>query len=133
MTERARHRATAALGLGAAIGLSVWAAATDPFTSAADTVSAIGIGLVALEVAVRWRRRVLVVGVDPDQAAPARWWPWLALAAALLALELASFFSGPRVDHPTISSLYDSATRWRAVKAAFFLGWLCLGAALVRS
>ena len=94
MTDRARHRATAVVGLGAAIGLSAWAA---------------------------------------DQAAPARWWPWLALAAALLALELASFFSGPRVDHPTISSLYDSATRWRAVKAAFFVGWLCLGAALVRS
>ena len=133
MTERARHRATAALGLGAAIGLSVWAAATDPFTSAADTVSAIGIGLVAIEVAVRWRRPALVTGADRDRAARARWWPWLALAAALLALELASFFSGPRVDHPTISSLYDSATRWPAVRGAFFLGWLCLGAALVRA
>jgi hypothetical protein len=132
MTDRARHRAAAVLGLGAAVGLSAWAATTTPFTSAADTVTAIGIGLVALEVAARWRRPALV-GVDPDHAVPARWWPWLAIAAALLALELASFFSGPRVDHPTISSLYDSATRWRAVKGALFLGWLCLGAALVRS
>jgi hypothetical protein len=133
MTDRARHLATAVVGLVAAIGLSAWAAATDPFTSAADAVSAIGIGLVAIEVAVRWRRPALVTGADQDRAARARWWPWLALAGALLALELVSFYSGPRVDHPTISSLYDSATRWRAVKAAFFLGWLCLGAALVRS
>ena len=125
MTDRARHRATAVVGLGAAIGLSAWAAATDPFTSGADAV--------AIEVAVRWRRPALVTGTDQDRASRARWWPWLALAAALLALELVSFYSGPRVDHPTISSLYDSATRWRAVKAAFFLGWLCLGAALVRS
>lgn len=132
MTDRARHRATAVVGLGAAIGLSAWAAVTVPFTPAADTVTAIGIGLVALEVGVRWRRPVLVGG-DPDHTAPPPWWPWLALGAAVLALELVSFLSGPRVDHPTISSLYDSATRWRAARGAFFLGWLCLGAALVRA
>ena len=136
MTERARRRATTAAGVTVAVGLSAWAAVTAPFTAGADAVTAVAIGLVTIEVAAHWRRPAPVPDLR-DRARGAaigpRWWPWLALGAALVAWELVCFFLGPRVDHPTVSSLYDSATRWRAVKAACFLGWLCLGAALVRS
>ena len=135
MTGRAGHRAGIVVGLAAAAGLSAWASVTVPFTSGADAATATGLGLVTIEVAVRWRRPATAPGAGgplADRARP-RWWPWLALGAALVAFELVSFFLGPRVDHPTLSSLYDSATRWRAVKAACFFGWLCLGAALVRS
>jgi hypothetical protein len=121
------------VGLCGAVGLSAWAAVTTPFTSGAEAVTAVALGLVTIEVALRWRRPGLARAGDGAPAGHrARWWPWLALGAALVAWELVCFFLGPRVDHPTVSSLYDSATRWRAVKAALFLGWLSLGAALVR-
>jgi hypothetical protein len=134
-TEWNHHRATTTAGIAVAIGLSVWAAFTTPFTTSADTVTAIGLGLVTIEVAARWRRPVMVhVASAPGRGHPGlRWWPWAALGAALLAFELLNLFLGPRIDHPTVSSLYDSATRWRPVIAACFFGWLCLGAALVRS
>jgi hypothetical protein len=133
LAGRAGHRARTVVGLAVAVGLSAWASVTVPFTSGADAVTAVGFGLVATEVAIGWRRPAPGTGWLPGDRARPRWWPWLALGAALVALELVSFFLGPRVDHPTVSSLYDSATRWRAVKAACFFGWLCLGAAVVRS
>ncbi len=131
--ERARHRARLALGAAGAAGLAAWAALTTPFTAAADAVTAIGLGLVAVEVALRWHP---AAALGPPIDAPAegtRRWPWLALVLAVVAWELVCLFLGPRVEHPTISSLYDSATQWRAVKGACFFGWLVLGSALVRS
>jgi hypothetical protein len=137
MNERARRRTTVAVGVAVVAGLSAWAALTVPFSTGADTVTAVGLGLVTIEVAARWRRPALVpattASTGEDGTARPRWWPWLALGAALLAWELVCLFLGPRVDHPTVSSLYDSATRSPAVKAACFFAWLCLGAALVRS
>ena len=137
MTEWTRRTVTVAAGLAIGIGLSAWAALSTPFTTDADTVTAIGLALVATAVAARWRRPALlpsgaVAATDGAQPRP-RWWPWLVLGVALVTWELVCLFLGPRVDHPTVSSLYDSATRWRAVKAACFFGWLCVGAALVRS
>lgn len=137
MTERAPRRATTAAGVAVAVGLSAWAAVTMPFTAGAEAVTAVGLGLVTIVVAARWHRPVptldLGAPVEGRAVARSRRWPWLALGATFVAWELVCFFLGPRVDHPTISSFYDSATRWPAVKAACFLGWLCLGAALVRS
>ena len=121
-----------AVGGAAGAALAAWAAWTTPFTGPADAVSAIGIGALAVVVALRWRRPVLSgAGVPAEERAP--WWPWLAVTLAIVAWELVSFSLGPRIDHPTVSSLYDSATRWRAVKGLFFFAWLALGAALVRS
>jgi hypothetical protein len=129
--ERTRHRAGLALGAAVAAGLAAGAALTTPFTAAADTVTAIGLGLVAVEVALRWRPAVAGPSIAAD--AGCRRWPWLALVLVVVTWELVCFFLGPRVDHPTISSLYDSATQWRAVKGAFFFAWLVLGSALVRA
>jgi hypothetical protein len=131
--ERARRRALLVLGAAVAVGLAAWAATTTPFTAGADAVTAIGLGLIALEVALHWRHvpaTAASVGSPGDRA---RWWPWLVLTAVVVAWELVCLFLGPRVAHPTISSLYDSAAHWQAVKAACFFAWLCLGAALVRS
>ncbi len=137
MNDRARRRTTVAVGVAVAAGLSAWAALTVPFSTGADAVTAVGLGLVTIEVAARWRRPALVPAATArtgeDGAAQPRWWPWLALGAALLIWECVCLLLGPRVDHPTVSSLYDSATRSQAVKAVFFFAWLCLGAALVRS
>jgi hypothetical protein len=141
MNEPARRRAIVAVGVAAAAGLSSWAALTVPFSTGADTVTALGLGLVGVEVvgaevAARWRRPALTQAGGPlggDGVARPRWWPWVVLGVAVLTWELVCLFLGPRVDHPTVSSLYDSATRSQAVKGACFFAWLCLGAALVRS
>jgi hypothetical protein len=54
------------------------------------------------------------------------------LAAAVASLELVSYFSAPRHQHPTLSSLYDAAARHQALRAAAFAAWLRLGLAVVR-
>ncbi len=130
--EAARRRAPLAVGVAGAAGLAAWAATTAPFTAGANAVSATGIALVALAVALRWRRAPPPAAIGEPRVTPRRW-PWLLLAAIVVAWELACFFLGPRVLHPTISSLYDSATRFEPVRGACFFAWLCAGAALVRA
>jgi hypothetical protein len=127
-----RHLALFAGGAVAA-GLSAWAALTEPFTAGAEAVTALALVLVAAAAALRWRRAVAGPPLEPPSEPQGRWWPWIALATVVVAWELVSYFLGPRVDHPTVSSLYDSATRWRAVRGACFFAWLWLGAALVRT
>jgi hypothetical protein len=112
-------------------GLSAWAALTNPFTTSANTVTAIAIGLAAAAVVVRWRPATLGPVVDAGEPT-ARRWPWLVLAVALVAWELVSYELGPRIDHPTLSSLYNSAATVRALKGAIFFVWLLLGAVLIR-
>lgn len=116
-----------ATALGAA-GLASWAALTVPFSAGADAVTALAIALGATLAATQWRTMTA-----PLPATGAAWWPWLAVAALVVAWELVNLSLGPRVDHPTLSSLYDAATAHaRAVKGLFFLAWLWLGALLVR-
>jgi hypothetical protein len=135
MAEGTRRSVAVGAGLALATGLSAWAAITAPFTESADAVTALALALVAIGVAARWRHRTVLASPSSvpnvGEHGP-RWWPWLVLGVALLAWELVCLFLGPRVDHPTVSSLYDSATRWRAVKGVCFFAWLCLGAGLVR-
>jgi len=120
----ARLRGGAA-ALGAA-GLSAWAALTRPFTAPADLVTALGLALVGAAAVRGWRRAPAAL------PSARRWWPWVAFGAVVVAWELTCLFLGPRVDHPTVSSFYDAATRAQPVKGACFFGWLWLGAALVR-
>ncbi len=122
-----------ALGAIAAAGLAAWAATTMPFTADANAVTAVGIGLVTVEVALRRRHAAAMAVTGGAVGAPGRRWPWLALTLVVVAWELVCLFLGPRVAHPTISSLYDSAAHWQAFKAACFFVWLCGGAALVRA
>jgi hypothetical protein len=117
-----------ATALGAA-GLASWAALTVPFSAGADAVTALAIALGAGVAATQWRTMTAPLPATTGAA----WWPWLAVAALVVAWELVCLFLGPRVDHPTLSSLYDAATAHApAVKGLFFLAWLWLGALLVR-
>jgi len=116
----------------AGVGLSVGAAFTTPFTAPADTVSALGIAAMAVAVTLTWRRPAPAPAPAAVPRSREHWWPWALLLCAGVALELVSYLSGPRVDHPTVSSLYDSATTLRPIKGLFFAAWLALGAALVR-
>ena len=57
-------------------------------------------------------------------------WPWVGCLGFLVAWELFTYFAGfggHRDSFPTLSSLYDDAARWHAVKACLFFAWLALG------
>lgn len=55
---------------------------------------------------------------------------WVALLAALAIWEVAAFEQHPRNEHPTLSSMTDSALTPEPVRAAAFIGWLAVGAGL---
>jgi hypothetical protein len=145
---RGRRAALLPAALVAAGALYAWlVAGTTPFTATADVLTAIPLAALAVVVAVQllegagaggagaprpWDRRP-DPGLHSDGPGVARQvLPWLTLVAAALALELFNYLSGARATHPTISSMYDSAARWRAVKALVVLAWLGLGWYLVR-
>ncbi|MGH8995647.1 MAG: hypothetical protein ACRDYB_06405 [Acidimicrobiales bacterium] len=112
------------------VALAAAVAESGPFTTAADLFTALGLAYLAIEAGTSVTRPVTATG--PPVAAGARWWPWLALAAVVVAFELVSYLLSPRVDHPTLSSLYDSATTWPALRGGAFFGWMMGGLALSR-
>jgi hypothetical protein len=127
-----RRRGLLALGLVSVALGSWWVASTQPFTAGADAVTAIGIVVVlcgAIVVAIRRRRGTMALPRHDQLEKP--WWPWALLAGLVTAWELVAYLFTPRVDHPTISSLYDSAASWSPAKGALFALWLALGTLLV--
>jgi hypothetical protein len=68
----------------------------------------------------------------PVRAGTHPYLPWLALAAVVVAWELANYLArGARGAHPTLSSMADALDRHYALKALIFFGWMCLGAWVV--
>jgi hypothetical protein len=113
-----------------AAAYSLGAAATTPFTWQADLLTAVPIALLALAALVQWpwhpRPRRVLAGTHP-------YLPWLALAALVLAWELATYLApGQRAAHPTLSSMADAVDRHYLLKAVVFFGWLSLGALVLR-
>jgi len=125
--RRGAWRGTGPAVLAAAYSLG--AAATEPFTWQADLLTAAPIALLALAALVRWpwhpRPRPVPAGTHP-------FLPWLALAAVVVAWELATYLaSGRRAAHPTLSSMADAVDHHYLAKALMFFAWLCLGAWVV--
>ena len=125
--RRGAWRGTGPAVLAAAYSLG--AAATTPFTWQADLLTAVPIALLALAVLVRWpwrpRPRRVPAGTHP-------YLPWLALAAVVVAWELAAYLApGQRAAHPTLSSMADAVDHHYLLKALMFFGWLCLSAWVV--
>jgi hypothetical protein len=106
-----------------------WVTAQPPFSAAAAFgVVAAGVTVIALAQSRRVHRR------EP-QASPRteRRWVWLVLAVAVCAFELVMYFSHPRGEYPTISSIADPLQADHLVRWLCFGGWLALGSSLVRS
>ena len=118
------------LAAAALVLLYAWvAAALRPFTLPEDAA----VALVWLPVAILvWRRSRRSGAVPPKPAPRSRRGGavWIVLLGALLAWELVSYLSSPRDDHPTLSSITDSVMSTHPGRAAVFLLWLALGAAL---
>lgn len=68
-----------------------------------------------------------------ERGRPGRVAPWVAVLAALLAVEVVAFSLEPRSAHPTLSSIADAALGPRPVEAAVFAAWLALGWRLART
>jgi hypothetical protein len=95
---------------------------------ASTAVAVVGTGGVAMGMGARWwHRPVRPVTVTPRQAAP-----WVALAVALAAWQLAAFAQHPRHDHPTLSSLTNVALDARVSRTLTFAAWAVAAAWLAR-
>jgi hypothetical protein len=114
--------------LGAGVAYALGAAATTPFSTAADVMTGIPIvALGALAIAC-WPLRpepVRVTGRHPYRG-------WIVLGVAVLVWELADYAArGSRADHPTLSSMVDAVDRYYLLKALLFFGWLSVCAFVV--
>ena len=124
------------LALAAALTYALALASTRPFTAPADALTAVGlaaggVGLTARLVGDSRATR----GDDsapPTERVVGSWLPWVVLLVVVVGWELYCYFGGPRPAHPTVSSLYDLAARYRLLKALIVLAWLALGWELVR-
>jgi hypothetical protein len=65
------------------------------------------------------------------RVSPAPTWtdglPWIALLALLSGLEIACYLSSPRRDHPTLSSMADTAMSVHPGRAGLLAVWLAVG------
>jgi hypothetical protein len=133
--KRSVRRGVVWITVGGAALYSWFAALTTPFTFRANVMTAIPL-IGALLAAVvfghlmRGRRARRRAAPRPSGRSL---WPWWASLGLVGAWELFCYLKLPRFDHPTFSSLYDSASRSQPLKAALFFGWLALGWAIVRA
>lgn len=133
--ERRATLAVMHLGSGR---LTVWAAATAgvlayawwatgrrPFTTTA-TLTVVGAGLAAMAFGQAGRRpndaRQALSGVVG----------WLVLLVALAGWQLLAYVQEPRSEHPTLSSLTNTALDTRIGRALAFAAWLVAGSRLAR-
>jgi hypothetical protein len=119
------------LGVIVAIGYSLLAARTTPFSTSSDVAAGVPIVLLALAEIVLWvrgRGRAAGTGKERVGAAGGSRWPWLVAAIAVVGWELENYAAaGSRAAHPTFSSMADAVDRYWLLKALVFLGWLVLG------
>jgi hypothetical protein len=90
-------------------------------------VPIIGVGLLAARRGRTGLERPVLVDAPSRQRGSL---VWVALFVGFAAWELNALFSSPRDDHPTLSSIADWIMSVHAGRAAVFLCWLALGAAL---
>jgi hypothetical protein len=129
--ERSRPDWRRWLPLAGALGYSLGAAATTPFSVAADVMTAVPIALLAVAAVWRWPWRP--VAWSPTTGARHPYRAWVVLVVAIVVWELVDYAArGSRGAHPTLSSMADALDRFYVLKAAVFFGWLCLGALVVR-
>jgi hypothetical protein len=129
--------------LAGAIGYSLIAASTTPFTLPADILTGLAILAMAAAVAVRWPLRTRKVraatrlegassgGGSGDGGHP--YLPWFGLFVVFLVWELFNYLvHGTRANHPTFSSITEAMDRFYLLKAVLFLAWMAAAWVIVR-
>jgi hypothetical protein len=118
--------------LTVAASYSIVASRTTPFTTWANVLTALPLVVVLLlAAAFRPSSKGLWRTAKLPPSPPRMLWPWGTLIGAIVAWELFCYAESPRVEHPTLSSLYDSIATISILKAALFFGWLALGWAVI--
>lgn len=120
--------AAGAAGGFAALAYGWWVVSLPPF-SASATAAVLLSGVLA-GVLGRLAGRCAAPAGAPRQLRGAG--AWVALAVAAVAWELAAYLQHPRADHPTLSSLANSALDSAPARTAAFVLWLVGAAALGR-
>jgi hypothetical protein len=131
--ERARPLLVGAIAL-TVLGYAWWATTLRPFTAPA-LVATVGAGLVALLLGsrlggTRHERVSRSSSASSSWSAGLTLWGVLVLGLALW--ELTAYLQQPRADHPTLSSLADSALDRHAPRALALALWLGVSADLGR-
>lgn len=106
--------------------LYAWWVTGLPAFSLVATVAVVGAGLVAALRPGRHHRRP----VGP--VSPAGPVVWAVLLTALAAWQLAAFLQSPRAEHPTLSSMTNTALDARPARVLAVAGWLAGAAWLGR-
>lgn len=122
---RAVLRPRPAAVAAAVAGFAWWATGLRPFTATAYVV-VVGVGAAAMA----WGSRQPRPAVRAFSASALG--IWLALALVLGAVQLQAFVQQPRYEHPTLSSLVNTALDPRPVRAAALALWLVAANRLAR-
>lgn len=124
---RTPARTTTVAVVTAALAYAWWAATIEPFT--AEAHAAVFAAAAVVLAAGSWARHRWPVAVPALPAAGLA--AWAALVAAVVGFELYNFFSHPRAEHPTMSSLINEVDT-SAVRRVMYAAWLGLGWHLAR-
>ena len=115
----ARSR-SALLAVVASFACGWWATGLEPFSTRA-TLVVLAAGFAAMVVG--GARQATAPALETPLRATA---PWILIAGALTAWQLAAYFQHPRADHPTLSSLADNALDARPIRALAFAAWMLI-------
>jgi hypothetical protein len=118
------------------VGYSIWAASLRPFTSTSYGSVVIPVLVTAIAaLALGWSRRA----ARAESRAEGGWEmapliPWMVILGAGLLLEVIGLALGGRSPAmPTLSTVVDRAVDRQVLRTVLFLGWLVLGALILRA
>jgi cytochrome bd-type quinol oxidase subunit 2 len=116
-------------------GYALWLAATTPFSSPANILTAIAIVAVVVMAIIRWPARPTRVMIAEEERPRHPYLGWVVLVGLIVAWELVMYLvRGSRSAHPTLSSMADAFDRYNyGLKALACFAWLWLGTAIVRA
>jgi hypothetical protein len=128
--------AARAVGIVVLVGYALWLAATTPFSSPANILTAIAIVVVLVAAIIRWPARPTRLALVADEKGPRHpYVGWVVLFVVIVAWELVMYLvRGSRSEHPTLSSMADAFDRYNyGLKFVACVAWLWLGTAIVRA
>jgi len=116
-------------------GYALWLAATTPFSSPANILTAIAIVAVVTMATIRWPAHPTRMMIAEAERPRHPYLGWVVLAGLIVAWELVMYLvRGSRSAHPTLSSMADAFDRYDdGLKAVACFAWLWLGTAIVRA
>jgi hypothetical protein len=124
-----------AVSIALLVGYALWLAATTPFSSPANILTALAIVVVAVMAIIRWPARPVRAALIAEERPRHPYLAWVVLVVLIVAWELVMYLvRGSRSEHPTLSSMADAFDRYNyGLKALACIAWLWLGAAIVRA